>query len=353
MLTVLTNIVRPHHERQGSGSNNKPELRQKLIIEKIQKKFSECQIIFSSKTIDESWLGNIHDRDYIDFLKNAFSEWRRVDDPDWVDETGGIVPDSFYKKKPRPEIEIPLYKLSGYFGSDRMTPIYEDTYKNATIAAQQALRAADIINQDQSKTIVYVLACSPGHHTKYSEYGGYCFINNAFVSAFRLIELGKKKIGILDLDYHGGTADLILSNPNFKDRVSFVSIHVDPQVDYPSFEGFEEENTSTILNIPLSPHAGWELYEEALENGCKFLEKSEIEVLIIPFGADTYKNDPDASPLGRFQLDLEDYEKMGQLIHKYFAETSIIITQEGGYDMEAVPDIVCRFLKYLSTENNR
>jgi acetoin utilization deacetylase AcuC-like enzyme len=44
---------------------------------------------------------------------------------------------------------------------------------------------------------------------------------------------------------------------------------------------------------------------------------------------------------------------MGQLIHKYFAETSIIITQEGGYDMEAVPDIVCRFLKYLSTENNR
>ncbi|QKF93675.1 histone deacetylase family protein [Fadolivirus algeromassiliense] len=346
MLTVLTNIVRPHHERSGTGSKNKPELRQKLIIDAIQKNFSECQIIFSSKMITDSWLENIHDKDYIDFLENAFTEWQKIEDPDWIDVTNGLVPNHFYKKKPHRD--TPLYKFSGFYGTDCMTPIYKDTYQNAMIAAQQAYKAAEIVCNSDSSNIVYVLACSPGHHAKYAEYGGYCFINNASVSAYRLIELGKKKVGILDLDYHQGTSDLVLNNPKFKDKIVICSIHADPSVDYPSFEGYEDECvTDSVLNIPLIANAAWEDYKDALETACETIKKWNIDALIIPFGADTYKEDPDASPLGRFQLDLEDYDNMAQTIRKHFNNISIIVTQEGGYNMDKVSEILCRFLKNL------
>lgn len=352
MLTVLTNIVRPQHERTGTGANNKPELRQKLIIEAIQKNFTECQIIFSSKMIADTWLENIHDKNYIDFLENAFSEWQKIEDPDWIDSTNGLVPSNFYKKKPHRD--TPLYKLSGYYGSDYMTPIYRDTYQNVMIAAQQAYKAADIAFNSDSTNIVYVLACSPGHHTKYAEYGGYCFVNNASVTAYRLIELGKKKVGILDIDFHAGqgTADLVLNNPKFKDKIFACSIHVDPMVDYPSFEGYEDECINdAVLNIPLIANAEWEHYKDALETACESIKKWNIDALVIPFGADTYKDDPDASPLGRFKLDIEDYDKMAQIIKKHFNNIPIIVTQEGGYNMDKVAEILCRFLKNLIPGN--
>ena len=67
-------------------------------------------------------------------------------------------------------------------------------------------------------------------------------------------------------------------------------------------------------------------------------------MLIIAFGADTYKDDSDASPLGRFKLELENYDKIAKLIRQHLRKISILVTQEGDYNLEYVPEIVCKFL---------
>ena len=349
MLTVLSNIVRQTHDRVGTGAHNKPELRQKLVVEAIQRTFSECQILLSSKTVSDEWLANVHDKSYIEFLEYAFTEWQKMKDPDWEDSTGGLVPNHFYKRKPH--ADVPVYKLSGWFGTDTMTPIFKDTYQNAMIAAQQAYRAADMAVEAEENSVVYVLACSPGHHANFNEYGGYCFVNNACVAAYRLLELGKTRVAILDIDFHAGqgTASLVITNPKFKGKVMACSIHVDPSVDYPSFEGYEDDypDNEYVVNVPLNSKAGWEEYQDALETVCDKIKKWAPDGLIIAFGADTYKEDPDASSLGRFSIEMEDYDKMGQTIRSKFACIPIIVTQEGGYCMEKVPEIVCRFLKNL------
>lgn len=348
MLTVLTNESTYQHERIGVASRNKPELRQKVIMDLIQKTFPNCKIIISSKLISKEWLSNIHDKDYINFLENAFDDCQKVIDLDWIDLTNGLVPNHFYKKKPHKG--IPIYKLSGFYGTDCMTPIHNSTYQNAMISAQQAYSAAEFSCDNDHNNITYVLACSPGHHAKYAEYGGYCFINNATVAAYRLLELGKSKVGILDVDFHSGqgTAALVNENSKFKNTLFACSIHAHPFVEYPSFEGYEDDyDNAQIKNIPLQPHAGWKEYSEALEIACMFLKQQAIESLIIAFGADTFKNDPDASELSRFTLDLDNYDQMGNVIRSHFETTQIIVTQEGGYDLDNVPQIVYRFLNGL------
>lgn len=347
MLTVLTNNVRYQHKREGKGANNKPELRQKLIIELIQSKFTEFQIIYSSKTISTPWLTNVHDPEYLNFLENAYNELYKIKDPDWMDGTGGLAPNHFFKTKPNKN--VPLYKLAGYYANDCITPIYKDTYQNSIIAAQQAYVAAEMLSSSDASNLVYVLACSPGHHAKIKEYGGYCFINNAIIAAYRLTELKFNRVAILDLDFHAsnGCAEMINNNPKLKGKLCVCSIHCDPIIDYPSFEGYEDDyDNPDIVNFPMNAHATWEEYQEVLENACNTIKDWGADALIIAFGADTYCEDPETSPLARFQLVLQDYDKMGRIIRENL-DLPTIVTQEGGYDMENVAEIVCRFLSNL------
>jgi acetoin utilization deacetylase AcuC-like enzyme len=73
----------------------------------------------------------------------------------------------------------------------------------------------------------------------------------------------------------------------------------------------------------------------------------DIDILLIAFGGDTFKNDPDAISIGRFSLDLSSYTEMGKTINKYFKNIPMMITQEGGYDMENIGQIVSLFISGL------
>jgi acetoin utilization deacetylase AcuC-like enzyme len=343
MLTVLVNEQIDIHNRVGFGSTNKPELRQKMILDAIEKNI-RCDIIYSSDPISIDWLKNIHDSDYLYFLQNVYADWKITKDPHWVDESKGVIPNHFVRYKP--DKSTPVYKLAGYYGCDFMTPIYEDTFKNALTSAHIALKATEISNNDKSN-IVYALVNTPGHHAKSDQYGGYCFLNNGIISAYRFVELGKKKVGILDLDYHASSFEIIKKNCWFQNKIFATSIHISPKLDYPSFEGLESDNDSNIKHYPLNSQTEWKEYEVALISACEFLKKCEIEALVILFGADTYKMDPDPSPLGKFNLEIKDYRSMSCLVKKYFEDISIVITQEGGYFLEEVPNIVCAFLDSL------
>jgi len=246
---------------------------------------------------------------------------------------------------------LPLYKLSGYYGNDTMSPIMEMTYSNAMKSAANSYLAAEMASKEQYK-VIYALNSSPGHHASLNGgYSGYCFINNGAVVAKRFQELGFKHICILDLDYHAGngTQDIFYQDPT----VLTISIHMNPILDYPSFIGFEDEEglndgSGYNLNLCLNKGANWDEYSKKLNLALTDILNFRPDALIIAFGCDTFYLDPDASKIAGSKLELDDYIKMGEMINESIKDIPIVVTQEGGYYLDKVPTMVSSFLLSLA-----
>ncbi len=132
-----------------------------------------------------------------------------------------------------------------------------------------------------------------------------------------------------------------------------ISIHANPALDYPFYTGYESENTNIVSfknpqghynkNIVFQPGTTLAKYLKHLDDALALIRQFEPDVLIVPFGADTFKNDPDASSACRCQLEIVDYQVIGKAISDAFPG-KIIVLQEGGYDMANVGFIVDLFL---------
>ncbi|MFP3374629.1 histone deacetylase family protein, partial [Pseudomonas sp. SIMBA_068] len=69
-------------------------------------------------------------------------------------------------------------------------------------AAQVALTAQAAIQQGAHSA--FALCRPPGHHAAGEVMGGYCYLNNAAIAAQAFLDQGKRKVAILDVDYHHG-----------------------------------------------------------------------------------------------------------------------------------------------------
>jgi acetoin utilization deacetylase AcuC-like enzyme len=368
---VVTTRVYPDEydekSKEGLCKNNKPLTRKSLILAELTKHFPEAIIDIYDELILPSVLQRTHDPRYIEFLRDAFASWNNTiiknvvennnyssSECDW-NENYGLVPHEFYTKL---HPKMVLYKQSGYYGRDTMTPIFKDTYRDAMISANLANMAGLLVHlpSDAGK-VIYVLTSSPGHHASRSAYGGYCFFNNAFISATSFIATINRsefceqgRAAILDIDYHAGNGTARLVQETNRRDIMAVSIHVDPSIDYPGGEGFADEypDNPNIINIPLMGGTDLDKYLEAVTVACRRIAEFQPQALVIAFGADTYFNDPDACSIGRFKLIFGDYKKIAKRIRNILGlNIPIIVTQEGGYDLKAVPLIVCEFLESL------
>src|SRR6478736_2735353 len=113
-----------------------------------------------------------------------------------------------------------------------------DTYPNRSMfegmspeAVDALLTAVDLVLGGEA--IAYGLCRPPGHHAARSMYGGYCFFNNAAIAAEAIVRATHEHVAILDIDYHHGNG----SQQIFwrRGEVRYVSIHADPDSDYPYF----------------------------------------------------------------------------------------------------------------------
>jgi acetoin utilization deacetylase AcuC-like enzyme len=355
MAVVAIYDVCTPHERHVKNSSNQPEIRSLRIRQDLERQ--GIQLLSNANMLSQSALLDlkIHQSQYIDFLESAYADAVHHADPDWF-STGELVPNHFvnfnsnaiYMNALR-NSNLPLYKLSGFYGNDTMSPIVASTYSQAMMSANNTYRAAELAHMDP-RVVLYALNASPGHHASSHGYSGYCFINNGAVAARRFQQLGRKKVAILDLDYHAGngTQDIFYSDPS----VLTISIHADPRVEYPSFSGFADEvgihdGLGFNLNLPLAPKTTWETYSIALATAMTRIQEFGAEAVVLAFGGDTYKDDPDASGIAGFSLDLADYPKMGHQIRAAFSGP-IVVTQEGGYHMDHIGQIASSFVRALA-----
>jgi len=275
----------------------------------------------------------IHSGEYLEFLRTALDQWRAAG------RDGDAFPYTFPIDGRRPLKLSRIDALLGQYSFDTSTPIGEGTWEASYWAAQTALAATDAALG--GKLSAFALCRPPGHHCGRDYLGGYSYLSNAAIAAEHAIAAGKKRVAILDVDYHHGNG----TQGIFYDRadVLYVSIHADPVMDYPYFWGHTDETGSgpgegANLNLPLPRGTDWRDYQPALTEALDRIERHQPELLIVSYGADTYEGDP----ISHFKLKTSDYAPMARRIASLGLAT--VVVMEGGYAVEALGTNVAEFL---------
>jgi acetoin utilization deacetylase AcuC-like enzyme len=179
----------------------------------------------------------------------------------------------------------------------------------------------------------------PGHHAGKDYAGGYCFINNAAVAANWLSSKGQ--VALLDIDYHcgNGTQDIFYK----RDDVFTVSIHADPDFEYPHYAGFANEKGSGRgfgfhHNFPLPAGTDDTAYLKTLDDSLGLIRGFKPKYLVISAGMDIYSDDP----LGTIKVTTDGIREIGKRIASLGLPTVIIM--EGGYNNDALGRNIVAFL---------
>ncbi len=279
----------------------------------------------------------VHDTDYIHFLASSWDEWRAADpEVESATDNSALLPATFALRR-KPRVPKSLLGRAGYYLMDLSAVIVSGTYQAALSSANCALSAAKFMSATSSPA--FALCRPPGHHAGKDYGAGYCFINNASVAANYLS--GKGKVAVLDIDYHAGngTQDI------FYDRsdVLTISIHGDPDFEYPHFIGFADETgTGAGLgfhrNFPLPAGIDDATYLSTLDKAIEMIRDFTPQYLIVSTGMDIYEGDP----LGKFKITRKGIREIGKRIAALTLPSLVVM--EGGYNNEALGENIVTLL---------
>lgn len=277
----------------------------------------------------------VHDRDYVDFLASCWTEWLESEAMD----KSVLLPATFALRR-HPQKPTGLLGRAGYYLMDLSACIVEGTYAAALTSANCALSAAEAVSSREQ--IAFALCRPPGHHAGRDYAGGYCFLNNASVASDWLSSQGK--VALLDIDYHcgNGTQDI------FYDRsdVLTISIHADPNFEYPHFWGYADEagagpGVGFHRNFPLAKGTEDARYLSALEDALSLIRSFGPKHLVVSAGMDIYAEDP----LGTIKVTTDGIGEIGKRIASLGLPT--VVVMEGGYANEILGTNILRFLGEL------
>ena len=185
----------------------------------------------------------------------------------------------------------------------------------------------------------------PGHHAETSKANGFCFINNAAVTARYLqSKFNINKIAIIDFDvHHGNGTQEIFYNDN---SVFYGSIHQHPL--FPGTGAETDTGVGNIFNAPISSDTTRDKFMEIFEMKIlKNVDLFEPEVILISAGFDAHTRDP----LAGINLESEDYYTLTQNIVEIASRHCngrVISFLEGGYDLQALSECIEAHLEALS-----
>ncbi len=332
-LTIIRNkkhhIHRPEYEIDELKTKKHQEQPERISI--IEKAISRSDIphkFVEVKRKDEDILQNIHTKELINNIKAISNS---------CDEDEYNVPYVFPPKPFSARLSGQIKHVS-YHCMDLGTPIGKHTFEQSLLSVSIAHNCADYILE--GGRLIYGLCRPPGHHAGSNIYGGYCYFNNAGICANRLLSFGK--VAILDIDYHhgNGTQEIFYGT----DAVYYVSIHGDPDTEYPYFSGFDDEIGSGQgfgynYNLPLPKGTTEDEYLNALGKALDKINSFKPDALVVSLGLDAYKSDP----ICEFKLEIESYNKIAKRIKATGYPT--VVLQEGGYCIEELGNLAVSFFK--------
>lgn len=278
----------------------------------------------------------VHDEGYLNFLASAWTEWLDSAPPD----PSTLIPATFALRR-QPRKPKGLLGLAGYYIMDLSACIVEGTYAAALASAQCALSAAQAVAQGAPSA--FALCRPPGHHAGRDYAGGYCFINNSAAAAHWLSSQGR--VAVLDIDYHAGngTQDIFYERAD----VFTISIHADPDFEYPHFIGFADERgrgrgLGFHHNFPLPKGTDDTAYLATLDEALARIREYNPSYLVVSAGMDIYAEDP----LGAIKVSTAGIGEIGRRIAALGLPS--VIVMEGGYANEALGRNITAFLSNFS-----
>jgi acetoin utilization deacetylase AcuC-like enzyme len=274
----------------------------------------------------------VHDPGLVRFLETAWSELRAqgipraflsADTYPNIAMFEGMSADAVERTAREPR---QIGGRAGFWGLDSAAPLVAGTFDAARAAVDVALTTVDLVLG--GTPAAYGLCRPPGHHAARSMYGGYCFFNNAAIAAEAIAAATGERVSILDVDFHhgNGTQQIFWRRGD----VRYVSIHADPDRQYPYFLGRademgEGEGAGENLNIPLHAGATDDDYLEATDRALDFIAGTPGSIVVVSLGFDTYGLDP----IGDFALTTGVYHEVGRRV--LALGRRLVILQEGGY----------------------
>ncbi|HSH49853.1 MAG TPA: histone deacetylase family protein [Halomonas sp.] len=268
----------------------------------------------------------VHDRDYVEFLKSCWDEWKALGREGeaiaWIWPTrtmpGRVIPEC-------------LDGRLGHYSLSADTSICEGTFEAADASKDIALSA--VKHTLASGEPSFGLCRPPGHHAAIDQFGGYCFFNNAAVAAQYALEQGRRRVAILDVDFHhgNGTQQIFYA----RDDVLFASLHGDPLHCFPYYLGHADElgtgaGEGFNFNYPMAPGSGFDVWSRALDDALAQIRAAGCELIIVSLGVDAFENDP----ISEFKLTSDDFTEVGRRIAQAGLPTTFLM--EGGYAVEEI-----------------
>lgn len=229
---------------------------------------------------------------------------------------------------------------------DEETFVSSGSGKAALRAAGACLDAVDACFKTAG-SFVFCAVRPPGHHATRTAPGGFCLFNNIAIAALRAMENpAVRRVCILDFDVHhgNGTQDIFWND----ERVLFASMHEqlqDPEAGTPDQTGAH----NNIINVHEQAGAGGKEWLKALQD--KILPRFaafEPDMIFVSAGFDAHK----ADPLAETNLVDADYLRMGAMVGAFARSRplqGVLVSLEGGYNIDALPGAVSSFLTGLVT----
>ena len=214
-------------------------------------------------------------------------------------------------------------------------PISTKSYDVALHAAGGVLKACDQVVEGKIRN-AYCVIRPPGHHALKARAMGFCLFNNAAIAAEAALELGAKKVLLVDWDLHhgNGTQNIFWGRRN----VLYMSAHEYPEYPHTGATGEIGEGAGLGFNVncALAPGRTDADYGAVFDDlFLPIAEEYAPDFVIVSAGFDPHRDDP----LGHMQLTERGFAAMTTRM-KDLAERCaggrLLMVLEGGYDVAAL-----------------
>jgi len=221
---------------------------------------------------------------------------------------------------------------TGIVSVDADTSASPKSWQAAVTAIGAANAAVDDVFEGRAAN-VFVAARPPGHHAEKTTAMGFCLFNTAAIAARHAQKQHQaERVAIVDWDVHhgNGTQDIFWDDPS----VLYCSTHQMPL--YPGTGARSETGAGNIVNAPLAPRTGSDLFRDAfLSRVLPSIDNFAPDLIIISAGFDAHHRDP----LAEINLTEEDFDwATGQLMERAGRHSGnrLVSLLEGGYDLQGL-----------------